>query len=225
MCHVNVGCVTTRNLIRPLHQITAQMPHRAIRHIILEITTSINHIKQLGHHQITIDCRKCSMDPIPVEMYLYLIKQEGLPHIESLPPVRKNSSNSLAPLESLKSSAANIYSPEISPQRSEPTIRTDTYTFPNALTVAELSQEETKFKHKESILRTENDQLEREIQEISKAVEAATASIDRLKYERRILLGAILSKDDNLLKRAFDDTSDESSMVISTNASQMKFQN
>ena len=165
------------------------------------------------------------MDPIPVEMYLYLIKQEGLPHIESLPPVRKNSSNSLAPLESLKSSAANIYSPEISPQRSEPTIRTDTYTFPNALTVAELSQEETKFKHKESILRTENDQLEREIQEISKAVEAATASIDRLKYERRILLGAILSKDDNLLKRAFDDTSDESSIVISTNASQMKFQN
>ena len=171
------------------------------------------------------------MDLILVEMYLNLIKQEGLPHIDSLPPVRKNSSNSLAPLESLKSSATNIYSPDttaqqkLSPQRSEPTIKTDTYTFPNALAVAELSQEETKFKHKESILRTENDQLEREIQEISKAVEAATASIDRLKYERRILLGAILSKDDNLLKRAFDDTSDESSMVISTNASQMKFQN
>lgn len=144
-----------------------------------------------------------------------------------LPPIdmstqRKNSNASLPPIDSM-SSATNIFSAENSTQIA-PAAQTSnakaeqipptTYTFPPIQpTTTELTAEEVKFKHKDSILRTENDQLVREIESLTKAVDAAKKSIERLKFERRLLLGSMLSHDQTSTKRAYDESSDDSSIV------------
>ena len=138
-----------------------------------------------------------------------------------MPPIddRKASTHSLPPIDSMKSNSANnLYSGEsIEPTNPTKKIKVDNYTFPPLPPNENLSAEEVKFRHKDSILKNENDQLQREIESLLKATEDANQSIDRLKFERRLLLGAILSQDQTAVNRAYDYSSDESSIVIIVN--------
>jgi hypothetical protein len=72
------------------------------------------------------------------------------------------------------------------------------------------SAEDLKFKSKFLAAKSEVEQMEKELGKLQELIDTANISVTRLKFEKRLLLGAITAKDD--YKHALEDTTSEDSI-------------
>ncbi|KAJ3275604.1 hypothetical protein HDV01_007607 [Terramyces sp. JEL0728] len=109
------------------------------------------------------------------------------------------------------------------PQQSTPQVQTPVkqppqYTLPSSNIMVSNSAEvdDPKFKGKLTAIKTENASLEKEVEILNNAVKHAKHKLNRLKFEQRFLLGAMVIEDNPTTKRALEYTSDNSSNEAGT---------
>lgn len=76
------------------------------------------------------------------------------------------------------------------------------------------STDDLKFKSKYVAAKAEADTLEKELEKLQNSIDDAYKSIARLKFEKRLLLGAIMAGDPVSAKRALEESSDNDSFVL-----------